>query len=896
MQLDSTQIELSPQPQPLQPLAGIKAEEQDLEALRVRRNWLNLDLIWGKLQEETLQAIAACFQVLKITLDTEIYQEHQTPVGVYLVRAGTVEIFRVSPLGKSHLQYRSEGELFGYLPLMDDLAETTYQANAIALTESELWFLPKSHLQTLLKDYPDLQTILNHFLIQDITELSQLQAQEQLRIAGLQAYLQPITQGESLIGTSKASQKVTQQIQTAASHLEPILFQALPGTGKTFLAGWIHAHSKLANYPFIELDCATLPRTETGELNTDLLFGKAGESLGVLGLLSQGTALISNIQLLSKTDRDRLIHLLNTGYLIPNPISPIFGHSSAQSAHPPTKIWVRLILAAPEKLKLIGVNLTEIKLFSLAQRKVDIPEFAEHFLEKFSQESCRPTLQIDRADLRRLISYDYPGNLTELAAILKRAITMTPLSQTLIPEQVLWSVQSQRNSFRVDLLTQYPWLRKILLNRWYPQGIWLLMMAVFIPVIIIGLVGPQNRGDSITLNLFWAWWWPGYLFFFAFIGRLWCAVCPFMITGEWLRNLSLWLFPRQLLPWPTKWLNRWGAWVLWAGFLLIYLWEKLWDLPHHAALSAWLLMIIAAGATLFSLIYERRLWCRYLCPIGGMNGMFAKLSLIELRSNQAVCGSQCHEFGCYKGRDSTGVNFTGALSQEGQSSAGCPLYSHPAQLQDNRDCVLCMACLKTCPNRSVQLNFRFPAADLLEQHRGFWAEVALLLLLLGGVCMHHADRILGWVGLADLPLDSEHLEIAIPVVIGLLSLPAGLIFITHAIARWFDPEFPDFLTLAYAYLPLTLAANLADYIPAAITEAGQFLPILARSFGAPDMGLLTLTWSADVAAFLQGVTLLSILAFSPYPLLRISQRPWLSNLPHLLLLVGMAIALFQVLI
>jgi polyferredoxin len=186
-------------------------------------------------------------------------------------------------------------------------------------------------------------------------------------------------------------------------------------------------------------------------------------------------------------------------------------------------------------------------------------------------------------------------------------------------------VESQKNAFRVDLLNQISWLRPFLLSNWWPERFWVLMMAIFVPVTILGFIGPQTRDASVTLNLFWAWWWPFYLLLFPLIGRLWCAVCPFMIAGEWLRKLSLWLFPRQLQPWPTKWLNKWGAWALWAGFVAIYFWEKLWDLPHTAYLSAWLLVIIAVGAVIGSLIYERRLWCRYLCPIGGMNGLLFPL-------------------------------------------------------------------------------------------------------------------------------------------------------------------------------------------------------------------------------------------------------------------------------
>ncbi|AFY48640.1 hypothetical protein Nos7524_2820 [Nostoc sp. PCC 7524] len=602
-----------------------------------------------------------------------------------------------------------------------------------------------------------------------------------------------------------------------------------------------------------------------------------------------------NVQVLSEGDRTRLIHYLKTGLILPN--HGIVGKINLATTPPqPVQSWVRLILASPNKLELPDIDAITIKLFSLPQRKADIPDFARHFLNQFCREQNRPLLKLDQSDLRRLISYDYPGNLAELAEILHRAVTMTPQGHSVIPEQVLWSVQSTKNAFRLDLLTHVPWLRQVLLSRWYPDGIWILMMVVFVPVIILGFIGSQERDSSVTLNLFWAWWWPGYLFLFAFVGRLWCAVCPFMITGEWIRRISLWLFPRQQLTWNTQWLNRWGGWIVFSGFVAIYLWEKLWDLPHHAYLSAWLLLTIAAGAVIFSLIYERRLWCRYLCPIGGMNGMFAKLSMIELRSTQQVCGSQCNTFGCYKGTEKTPITFAEALENEGQATGGCPLYSHPAQLQDNRDCMLCMTCLKGCPNRSAQLNLRFPASDLLDNHQGFWAEVALLLLLLGGVFMHHSQTILEWLGWAAVPVDADHLPISIPVALVLLSIPAVLTYFTHAIARLLDAEQPDYLTVIYAYLPLTLAANLTHYIPAALTEAGQIIPVLARTLGYSGAGLPTLTWNLDVAQFLQGVTLLSAMVFSPYPLLRITRRSLFQNIPHLLLMLGLTAFFFKLML
>ncbi|PAX52086.1 sigma 54-interacting transcriptional regulator [Brunnivagina elsteri] len=866
---------------PLQPVINGELQSNEQAVLECA-DWLSFHRVWGQLRQEVINAIAQSLQTIKVEADTEIYRQDLQPVGLYLLKWGSVEIYRQSRITKTHITYRNAGDVFGYVPLVEQQANATYRAGAIALSKSEIWFLGRDNFLQLQRNYPEIQGVINNFLAQDLTNFAQRIAKEQARIQGLQSYIHPVPMDESIIGESKASQKLQQQVQQAAVDLKPVILQASQGSGKTFIAGFIHAHSGLHNRPFAEIDLAQLPRDEAGLINTDSIFGKADQP-GIIELLERGTLLVDNVQLLQKKERERLIDYLKTGKLQTN-----------VENSPPLSSWVRLILASPSKISLNDVEAHQIKLFPLPQRKQDIPDFAAYFLNKFCRESRRTLLELNQAGIRRLISYDYPANLVELESILKRAVVMTPPEESVIPEQVLWSVESKKNAFRVDLLNQIPWLRRFLLSKWWPERFWIMMMAIFIPVTIMGYLGPQTRDASVTLNFFWAWWWPFYLLLFPIAGRLWCAVCPFMITGEWLRKISLWIYPRKLLPWPTKWLNKWGAWLLWAGFVAIYLWEKLWDLPHTPYLSASLLLIITGGAVIGSIIYERRLWCRYLCPIGGMNGMFAKLSMVELRSTQQVCGSQCSTFPCYKGSiDPSPVNFADALPTEGQATDGCPLYSHPAQLKDNRDCVLCMTCLKACPNRSVQINLRFPGTDLLENHQGFWAEAALMLLLFGGVFMHYSHRILGWFSFDNIPLNSEHLLTAIPVVTILLTIPFVSTYFTHKIARIIDQEMPDYLTVIYAYLPMTLAANLAYYIPSAITEAGKIIPVIARTIGYSGAGLLTLTWSMDVANFLQGVTLLSILIFSIYPLVKITKRPFLSNLPHILLMFGFIVVFFQ---
>jgi len=153
--------------------------------------------------------------------------------------------------------------------------------------------------------------------------------------------------------------------------------------------------------------------------------------------------------------------------------------------------------------------------------------------------------------------------------------------------------------------------------------------------------------------------------------------------------------------------------------------------------------LITAGAVLGSLRFEKRFWCRYLCPVGGMNGLFAKLSILELRAQVGTCSGSCSTYACFKG---------GPADGEGLATAGCPLGTHPAHLSDNRNCVLCLSCAQACQHRSVQLALRPPAADIQRQMELPTGEPALLLVLAGDVCLHHWQRLLGWLPLAPASL------------------------------------------------------------------------------------------------------------------------------------------------
>ncbi|MEB3261186.1 MAG: 4Fe-4S binding protein, partial [Cyanobacteriota bacterium] len=256
-------------------------------------------------------------------------------------------------------------------------------------------------------------------------------------------------------------------------------------------------------------------------------------------------------------------------------------------------------------------------------------------------------------------------------------------------------------------------------------------------------------------------------------------------------------------------------------------------------------------AVVGSLRFEKRFWCRHLCPVGGMNGLFAKLAISELRAQAGTCSGSCTSYACFKG---------GPAEGEGLATAGCPLGTHPAHLADNRNCVLCLTCVQACPHRSVQLRLRPPAADLQRAMDPPAGEVGLLLVLAGGVCLHQWQRLLGALPLAPPSLVEGPLLPRLAWGTAALALPAALFLLIQALWRWCRAGEEGAgrggasrLRLGlYACLPLLWALMLADHLPLGMAEAGRLLPV---SF-APWSGELASrlpAWSADshVIAFCQ---------------------------------------------
>jgi hypothetical protein len=247
-------------------------------------------------------------------------------------------------------------------------------------------------------------------------------------------------------------------------------------------------------------------------------------------------------------------------------------------------------------------------------------------------------------------------------------------------------------------LTRVRLLKSGLKSR-YPQlAVFTVMLAGYMFAILAGLIGTPVGSHNFSIVFVWiAWWALLILVAVPFFGRGWCAVCPIPLPGEWLQRGAVLAPPdrkpkRLNLRWPRAFRNMW---LQNAAFLLLALFSSvLLTTPKITGIVLAALLFAAMG---LSMVFERRSFCRYLCPVGGFIGIYSQAAPLELRiKDRQVCAG-CAGKPCYNGSP---------------AGYGCPWDVFPGGLTKNTYCGLCMECIRTCPHDNIAVNLRPFAADL----------------------------------------------------------------------------------------------------------------------------------------------------------------------------------------
>jgi transcriptional regulator with AAA-type ATPase domain/NAD-dependent dihydropyrimidine dehydrogenase PreA subunit len=824
--------------------------------------WLQEKTALNILERKVLEVFVPLLEKKIIAAEETIVSENDPVDGLYILKSGQIE-------SKSQ-----KTRYLGWLPgtvinLQALLLKQLVQNTVVTLSECEFYFIEPDIFRQFITRYPEIDRAFSQYLAAELQQLSSQLNLDRERQIILRPYLVNKAK-RGIIGKSRYAIRLRSDIKQASRSHQSVLIFGERGLEKDDIAALIHFGSSLRQQSIVKIDCSKI-QTSGAEL-----FGRTGGKSGLIEALGEGTLVFNNIQELDPQLRPAIANLLATNRYFPIDRDE---ENPAEEKISQARIILISEQVSQELDTVVGMT---IKVPPLRVRKTDIEDHVNYYLNLICRSKKLNKSRVTPEALRRLQSYDFPNNLRELETLIERAITQLSGCGE-ITEEIIWQSQSKKRQFRFNLLDAYPNLRYFLRSSWWTDRInYGFTLTFFAFIVGILFLAPQTRDSNFALNFFWDWWWCGILIAFPFVGRLWCSVCPFMIYGELTQKISLILFPRQLKKWPRQTADKWGGWFLFALFALILIWEEVWDLQNTAYLSAWLLLLITGGAMVCSAIFERRFWCRYLCPIGGMNGLFAKLSMTELRAQQGICSAECNTYQCYKG---------GVQKGEGLETMGCPLYSHPAQLEDNKDCVLCMTCLKACPHRSVELNLRPPAIELWTSHVPHGYEVALLLLLLNNVFLHHLPELLQRL---NLRLNLEQFWTHLIVAIVVLSLPTTITFFAHLamklLYRFQSKTKPrKFVYLAYGYLPLVLAGNLAHYLHLGLGEAGKILPVTLATFGLDGGNLPVFVLHPATISFLQITVLVFGVLASIIITQKIARQPFRLLLPQHLAIVITAI-------
>jgi two-component system response regulator HydG len=233
---------------------------------------------------------------------------------------------------------------------------------------------------------------------------------------------------QNIIGKSPAMTKLLETVAQVAPSEATVLISGESGTGKELIAGAIHFNSLRKDGPFVKINCAAITETL---LESELFGHEKGAFTGAdrrkEGRFSQahgGTLFLDEVSEMSLTMQVKLLRALQE-----REFNRVGGETTIQ-------VDVRVIAATNKNLLeqintgafredlYYRLNVVELAVPSLTERKEDIPLLAQHFLEMFATKNQKEIKGFTPRAMHHLIRYDWPGNVRELMNAVERGVVL----------------------------------------------------------------------------------------------------------------------------------------------------------------------------------------------------------------------------------------------------------------------------------------------------------------------------------------------------------------------------------------------------------------------------------------------------------------------------------------
>lgn len=248
---------------------------------------------------------------------------------------------------------------------------------------------------------------------------------------------------ENIIGKSPSMLSLFELIKKVSGIKVNVLIVGESGTGKELVARAIHFNSPRKDGPFIAINCSAIPPT----LLESELFGHVKGAFtgaisnkeGLFELANGGTIFLDEICEIPPSLQVKLLRAIQE-----KSFRRVGGVEDIE-------VDVRIISATNRDIELevkegrfrddlyYRLNVIQIRIPPLRERKEDIPLLVEHFIKKFSSEFNKDIKGIKPEAMRILMSYDFPGNVRELENFIERAVALESgeyISEDVLPEEL----------------------------------------------------------------------------------------------------------------------------------------------------------------------------------------------------------------------------------------------------------------------------------------------------------------------------------------------------------------------------------------------------------------------------------------------------------------------------
>ncbi len=391
-------------------------------------------------------------------------------------------------------------------------------------------------------------------------------------------------------------------------------------------------------------------------------------------------------------------------------------------------------------------------------------------------------------------------------------------------------------------ITRNPRVARLVRDRRFQFLLILPNQIIFWTVIFVGLLGTAVPGLNFGAAITWYVWFCLVFVLMVVVGRAWCAMCPFGGFAEWVQRRTFWRRTQKALGLGRKFpepLARYGFLLPVAAFLGLTWIEEFFNIaaPGNPADTSWMVVGIVGSALIFFLVFERRTFCRYLCPLTSVIGTVGSMgSVAGFRTRDREVCLTCATKDCMRG---------------GENGFGCPWYTWPGSADSNLYCGLCSECYKSCPSDNVGLFLQKPLTSVIAPTRRR-ADVAWAIAVLWGLVLYQQiNATNGYAGLENwlnslLRFPHYPNPVAYLGLIGLLALATagaawgiGKLFARSGLDFAAEGHFLDrmsrfrayFAPIAYGLIPVVGADYFARQLPKFFQHATRLVPSVQQTLG-----------------------------------------------------------------